>query len=77
VDEHKANVPKTGKRGRPKKDKVVPDERLKYAQVVKQREGMRVVAIVKRIVFGAAIKLKMTCALCSANPDLSLTIILD
>ena len=52
------SFPRTGKRGRPKKDRIVPDERLKYAQVVKQRKGMRVVAIVKRIVFGTAIKLK-------------------
>ena len=31
--------PKTGKRGRPKKPKIVPSDDLKYAQIVKKRKG--------------------------------------
>ena len=44
--------PKTGKRGRPRKPKKVPRPDLRYAQVVKYREGGRVVAVTKRVVFG-------------------------
>lgn len=44
--------PKTGKRGRPKKPAIVPDENLKYAQVVKNRQGRKLQKIEKRIIFG-------------------------
>jgi len=30
--------PKTGKRGRPKNPAIVPDENLRYAQVIKNRK---------------------------------------
>lgn len=38
--------------GRPKESEIVPDPRLQYGQVVKQREGRRLVAVIRRIVFG-------------------------
>jgi len=41
-------------RGRPKEPQVVPDPRLRYGQVIKQRAGRRLVAVSKRIVFGVA-----------------------
>lgn len=41
-----------GKRGRPPKPKVIPDPSLVYGQVVKQREGRRVVKVEKRLVLG-------------------------
>jgi hypothetical protein len=46
------NFPKTGKRGRPRKPKKVPRPDLRYAQVVKYREGGRVVEVTKRVVLG-------------------------
>jgi transposase-like protein len=36
-------------RGRPKQPHVVPDPRLRYGQVVKQRQGRRLVAVTKRV----------------------------
>ena len=44
--------PKTGKRGRPKKPAIVPDKELKYAQVVKNKEGRRLQKVEKRVIFG-------------------------
>ena len=44
--------PKTGKRGRPKKPKIVPDKDLKYAQVVKNKQGKKLQKVEKRIIFG-------------------------
>ena len=44
--------PRTGKRGRPKKPKLVPAKDLKYAQVVKERKGGTIHKIVKKIIFG-------------------------
>ena len=43
---------RTKRRGRPKQPQVVPDPRLRYGQVVKQREGRRLVADTRRVVFG-------------------------
>jgi hypothetical protein len=43
--------PKTGSRGIPKTPKIVPDNDLKYAQVVTNKKGMRLQKIEKRIVF--------------------------
>lgn len=40
------------RRGRPKQPQVVPDPRLRYGQVVKQRQGRRLVAVTRRVVFG-------------------------
>jgi len=39
-------------RGRPKQSQVVPDPRLRYGQVVKQRPGRRLVAVTSRVIFG-------------------------
>jgi transposase-like protein len=41
-----------GKRGRPPQPKVIPDPALVYGQVVKEREGRRVVKVEKRLVLG-------------------------
>ncbi len=48
--------PRTGKRGRPKKPKIVPVEDLRYAQVIKDREGGRVKEIVRKVIFGDQIE---------------------
>jgi len=44
--------PKTGKRGRPRKPKVVIDHDLKYATVHKIRENGKVIRVERTIVFG-------------------------
>jgi hypothetical protein len=41
-------------RGRPKDSHVVPDPRVRYRQVIKQRAGRRLVAVTRRVVFGLA-----------------------
>jgi IS1 family transposase len=41
-----------GKRGRPPQPKVIPDPALLYGQVVKEREGRKVVKVEKRLVLG-------------------------
>lgn len=40
------------RRGRPRHPRTVPDPRLRYGQVIKQREGRRVVAVNRRVIFG-------------------------
>jgi IS1 family transposase len=40
------------RRGRPKQPQVVPDPRLRYGQVVKQRAGRRLISVTRRVVFG-------------------------
>jgi IS1 transposase len=42
------------RRGRPNAPRRVPDPRLRYGQVVKAREGRRLVAVTRRVVFGVA-----------------------
>lgn len=49
---HEITYPKTGKRGRPKKPCIVPDENLEYAQVIKIREGNHLKKVTRRTVFG-------------------------
>ena len=44
--------PKIAKRGRPKKPTILPDKDLKYAQVVKKKQGKRLLNIEKKIIFG-------------------------
>jgi transposase-like protein/IS1 family transposase len=39
-------------RGRPKDSQVVPDPRVRYGQVVKQRLGRRLISVTRRVVFG-------------------------
>jgi hypothetical protein len=41
-------------RGRPKEPQVVPDPRLRYGQVIKQRVKGRLVSVTRWVVFGAA-----------------------
>ena len=48
--------PRTGKRGRPKKPKLVPPDDLRYAQVIKKRKGGKLQKIVKKIMFGKDIE---------------------
>ncbi len=44
--------PRTGKCGRPKKPKLIPDPDLRYAQVIKHRKGGKLIKVEKRIIFG-------------------------
>ena len=48
---HEEAVPYSG-RGRPRKPIRVIDENLKYAQVIKHKEGGRLIAIEKRVIWG-------------------------
>lgn len=48
--------PATGKRGRPKKPKIVPSDGLRYAQVVKKRKNGILDKVEKRIIFGKDIE---------------------
>ena len=41
-----------GKRGRPPQPQVIPDPALRYGQVMKEREGRKVVKVEKRLVLG-------------------------
>lgn len=43
---------KTGTRGRPRKPAIVPNENLKYAQVIKNKLGEKLQKIEKRVIFG-------------------------
>lgn len=49
---HLESKPKTGKRGRPKKPRLVIDPELKYATVHKTRENGKVVNVERNIIFG-------------------------
>src|SRR5262249_45734374 len=40
--------------GRPKESQVVPDPRVRYGQVIKQRAGRRHVSVTRRVVLGSA-----------------------
>lgn len=51
---HLEDQPKTGKRGRPKKSKVVIDPELQYATVHKTRDNGKVVKVERNIIFGDA-----------------------
>ena len=48
-----------GKRGRPRRSRLIPDKLLKYAQIVKQRVGCVLKIIEKRVIFGENIDPKM------------------
>lgn len=52
----RVEYPKTGKRGRPKNPKIVPPHDLKYAQVVKKRNGGKLKGVEKRVIFGEGIE---------------------
>lgn len=49
----------TGKRGRPKLSRLISDELLKYAQIIKQRAGRVLTKVEKRVIFGENIDPKM------------------
>ena len=49
----------TGKRGRPRFPRLVSDELLKYAQIIKQRAGRVLTKVEKRVIFGENIDPKM------------------
>jgi IS1 family transposase len=49
----------TGKRGRPRSPRLIVDELLKYAQVIKMRAEGRLKKVFKRIIFGENIDPKM------------------
>ena len=51
TDSHEEPVPYSG-RGRPQKPIRVIDDNLKYAQVIKHKEGGRLIAIEKRVIWG-------------------------
>jgi len=51
--------PPTGKRGRPRKDRLVPNEELRYAQVIKHRQEGRLIEVIKRAVFGKDIETEL------------------
>jgi hypothetical protein len=42
----------TGKRGRPRHPRLIPDELSKYAQIIKQRIGRVLIGVEKRVIFG-------------------------
>lgn len=44
--------PRTGRRGRPRNPQRLPAPGLRYGQVVKRREGRRVVEVTRRVVYG-------------------------
>lgn len=48
----------TGKKGRPRIPKIVPDDDLRYAQVIKNREDGKLSDVKKKIIFGENIDLK-------------------
>lgn len=47
--------PATGKRGRPRRDRLFPYKNLKYAQIIKIRQGGRLKEVIKKKVFGKEI----------------------
>lgn len=55
----RVKYPPTGKRGRPRKDRLVPNEELKYAQVIKHRQGGRLKEVIKKAVFGKEIETEL------------------
>ena len=53
------SFPQTGKRGRPRLPKLVSDQLLKYAQIIKQRAGRVLTKVEKRVIFGENIDSKI------------------
>ncbi len=51
--------PATGKRGRPRKDRLVPNNNLKYAQIIKIRQEGRLKKVIKKTVFGKDVKAEL------------------
>ena len=49
----------TGKRGRPRRDRLTPDNKLRYAQIIKIRQGGRMKEVIKKNVFGKDIDVEL------------------
>ncbi|HEY3362489.1 MAG TPA: hypothetical protein VGK06_11915 [Methanosarcina sp.] len=47
-----AEFPKTGMRGRPKNPAIVSDNDLKYAQVIKNKQGKKLQNVERRVICG-------------------------
>lgn len=54
----KQEIPRTGRRGRPKSAKLVPPEELMYCRLIKHRKKGRVSRVDKEVVFGDERKIK-------------------
>jgi IS1 family transposase len=50
---------KTGKRGRPRLPRLIPNKLLKYALIIKQRSGRILTRVEKKVIFGENIDPKM------------------
>jgi len=59
--------PPTGKRGRPRKDRLVPNEELKYAQVIKNRLEGKLIEVIKKAVFGKDIETELISPVSSSD----------
>jgi IS1 family transposase len=57
---HLENQPKTGKRGRPKKPRLVIDPELQYATVHKTRDNGKVVKVERNVIFGDTKRIDLT-----------------
>lgn len=55
---HVVDYPPTHMRGRPRLPELVPDENLRYAQVIKHRKNGHLAKVEKRVIFGRDIDLK-------------------
>lgn len=51
--------PATGKRGRPRRDRLAPCGKLRYAQIIKIRQGGRLKKVIKKNIFGKDIDAKL------------------
>ena len=52
------DFPRTGLPGRPKKPVLVPNPKIKYAQIIKSRQGKKGHKIVRKVIFGTDIEPK-------------------
>ncbi len=50
---------RTGKKGRPRRSRLIASELLQYAQIVKQRAGQVLTKVEKRVIFGEVIDPRM------------------
>ena len=50
---------RTGKRGRPRRSRLIPNKLLKYALIIKQRSGRILTRVEKKVIFGENIDPKM------------------
>lgn len=68
---HLENHPRTGKRGRPKKPKVVIDPELQYATVHKTRDNGKVVKVERNVIFGDAELIDRTIAASATSKSIN------